>query len=602
MVNLLPFDGIVTKSIVKELYFILTGGRIEKIFQPEPDEINMNIRAGGQNIKLLLSASPNFPRIHITSVTKDNPAVPPVFCMLLRKHLSGGKILGIDFIDYERIITLNVESTNELGDTSVKKLTIEIMGKHSNIILINPQEKIIDSIKHIDVQISSVREVMPARQYILPPSQNKLSLEHLDLALFFENLKLSCVSVPEAVCVNIEKYLLNAIKGFSPLLCVEACYRAEINGKALASSISNESLLRLKRVLSEMFDDIICNRFSPCILLGEESNPLDFHCLEIKHIVNKRQIFSISEALDEFYCLKDGFERLKTKKADVLKVLNSSLDRCKKKLALHQDKLREVAGREKFKLWGELITANIYCIAVSNKKVSLLNYYSETEEIIDIEMDENLSPQQNAQRYFKKYTKTKSTFVNTTKQLEETIDELEYLENVLHLLENCNTLVEINEVRQELTEQSYISNKIKYTSKKKTKTKKAEKPSPPLHFRSSEGLDIYVGKNNKQNDMLTLKASSSNDIWLHTKNIPGSHVIVKKTQQSIPESTLFEAAVLSAYHSKARQSSSVPVDYTAVKNVKKPNGAKPGKVIYNDFKTLTVTPDEGLVNRLRVED
>ncbi len=581
----LPFDGVVTKCVVQELAEILVGGRVEKVFQPEVDEIILNIRSQGQNLKLLLSANANYPRIHITDVSKENPQTPPVFCMLLRKHLSSGKITGVDFFDFERIIRVRIESTNELGDLSEKNLIIEIMGRHSNIILTNSENKIIDSVKHVDAEVSSVREVMPARPYIFPPAQTKTSPQQLDIEKFFES-----ISAPAPI--SVEKYLLNNIKGFSPLLCAEICHRAKIDNKANILTLSEENISRLKIALAEVIETINNSAFSPCIIF-DDLKPVDFHCIQIKQFTNISTIPSISKILDTYYRTKDNTERLKQKKADLVKVLNNNIDRCNKKLAIHQDKLREVSDREKLKLYGELITANIYCIPGNTSKVSLHNYYSENNEYIDIELDENITPQQNAQRYFKRYSKAKSAFAYTTEQLAENQSELEYLESVMQILDNCTSLQEIEEVREELTEQGY------YSQRKKNKAKKRMAASQPLHYKSSDGIDIYVGKNNKQNDMLTLKTAASNDIWLHTKNIPGSHVIIKKLQHDIPDNTLLEAAILAAYHSKAKASSSVPVDYTQIRHVKKPSGAKPGMVIYDNYKTIVVTPNEELVNKLK---
>lgn len=583
----MPFDGVVAKCTAKELSEVLDGGRLEKIFQPEPDEIIINVRAKGKNLRLLLSASPNYPRIHVTETTRENPAVPPVFCMLLRKHLSGGRVISVEFNDYERIIGINIESVSELGDLQKKKLLIEIMGRHSNIILLNDENKIIDSIKHVDSSVSSVREIMPARPYTPPPEQNKANPELLDIDLLLNNIE-----APEET--TIENYLLTNIKGFSPLLCREICHRAEIDSRRPVSLLRTGELAALRTSLHAAVQAISASDFKPCIVFTDKTleTPLDFHCMEMTQYQSIRYLDSISSALDEFYREKDRSERLKQKKADLYKVLGNSLDRCKKKVALQQDKLRDVADREKLKLYGELITANIYCIPPNSPKASLLNYYSETEEYADIPLDKSLSPQENAQRYFKRYQKAKNTYVHTSKQLEESLSELEYLESVLHILDNCVTLQEIGEIRQELLEQGYIS------KRRKSNEKKQAKATEPLRYRSSDGLEIWVGKNNRQNDQLTMKQASSNDMWLHTRNIPGSHVIIKKAQNDIPDSTLLEAAVLAAYHSKAKQSSTVPVDYTTVRNVKKPAGAKPGMVIYENFKTLIVTPGEKLVEKL----
>ncbi|NLD48557.1 MAG: fibronectin/fibrinogen-binding protein, partial [Clostridiaceae bacterium] len=552
------------------------------------DEVLMTIRAKGQNIKLVISANANNPRIHITEASKENPQVPPVFCMLLRKHLSGGRINGIEFHDYERIITMYVENISELGDYTLKKLIIEIMGKHSNIILLNNEDKIIDSIKHVDSEISRIREIMPARLYMLPPPQEKTSPENLEVDLLFENMQTQD-------SVRISRYLLNNIKGFSPLLCEEICYLAGVDGRTATSDLSLNMIEKLKHKTAEMIEKIINSDFQPNIIWSgqEHEKPIDFHSLQLKQFADVRFVDSISEALDIFYSARDNVERLTQKKSDITKALNNNLERCRKKLSIHNDKLREVADREQYKLFGELITANIYCIPRNTDKVSLLNYYSQNNEYVEVPLDETISPQENAQRYFRRYSKAKSAYTFTCEQLSETKKELEYLESVLHNLETSSSLKEIEEIREELIGQEYI------LSRKKSSGKKGVKPSSPYLYKSSDGLDIYVGKNNLQNDALTLKFASSNDMWLHTKNIPGSHVIIKKIKGDIPDKTLYEAAVLAAYHSKGQMSSHVEVDYTQVKNVKKPSGAKPGMVIYNNFKTIVVTPDIHIIEELK---
>ncbi len=591
----MPFDGIVTKSIVDELTEKLASGRIEKVLQPEADEIVLLVRAWNTNHKLVLSASPSYPRIHITSAVKENPAVPPVFCMLLRKHLTGGRILSFEFNDYERIIGIVVEAVNELGDISEKKLVIEIMGRYSNIILLNSENKIIDSIKHVDSDVSSVREVMPARPYVLPPAQDKISPDRLVVEALLEKLALSNQAV--------DKFLLENIKGFSPLLCREVCNRAGITARTSAASLDGNSMTRLCTALKEILIEIKESAYSPCVIFEDADllKPIDFHCLDIKQYANLLSLPSISEVLDTFYASRDNAERLKQKKSDLYKVLHTSMERCAKKLAIQQDTLRDVADREKLKLYGELITANMYAIPRNTDSVRLLNYYSEDDSSIDVPLDPNLLPSENAQRYFRKYAKAKSTYAYTTRQLKDSQNEMEYLESVLQLLDNCTALKEMDEVRQELTEQGYMILKKKSQKSGKRPGLKKDTITPPLHFRSSDGFDIYVGKNNKQNDYLTLKFSQSNDLWLHTKDIPGSHVIIKRNGQNIPESSIEEAACLAAWHSKASMSSNVAVDYTAVKNVSKPSGAKPGMVIYVNYKTAIVTPDRALVDKLIVK-
>ncbi|NLV36167.1 MAG: fibronectin/fibrinogen-binding protein [Clostridiaceae bacterium] len=583
----MPFDGIVTKSIVDELTSELVGGRVEKIFQPEADEIVLLVRAWNKSLRLVMSASPNYPRIHITEVVKENPSSPPVFCMLLRKHLNGGRILSFEFNDYERIIGVVIEATNELGDISEKKLVIEIMGRYSNIILLNSDNKILDSIKHVDSDISSVREVMPARPYMLPPAQDKLSPAIVDTSALLQEL--------DASNKTVDKFLLDQIKGFSPLLCREVCFRAGIENRTGTASLSEDARMSLKEALDSVLNEIKESKYDPCIQFDDEQHqkPLDFHCLNISQYKYRLSLDSISQVLDTFYSSRDNAERLRQKKSDLYKVLNTSIERCNKKLAIQEETLREVADREKLKLYGELITANIYAIPKNTQSVSLLNYYSETgDEYIDIALNPNLLPQENAQRYYKKYAKAKNAFLHTSRQLKDSQKELEYLESVLQLLDNCSAMHEMDEVRQELSEQGYMKLKKRHLQKKQTQM------SNPLNFTSSDGFDIFVGKNNKQNDYLTLKFAQSNDIWLHTKTIPGSHVIIKKQGREIPERTLKEAAILAAWHSKARMSSNVQVDYTNVKNVSKPSGAKPGMVIYVNYKTAVVTPDKALVDKL----
>ena len=580
----MPFDGIVTKCIVNELNGLLSGGRIDKVFQPEYDEVVMLIRSKGQNYRLVASANASYPRLHITSTTKENPQIAPVFCMLMRKHVQGGHLIDITFNDYERIITLNIESVNEMGDLSVKSLVIEIMGKHSNIILLNSDGKIIDAVKHVDSDISSVREIMPARPYSLPPAQDKISPEKVNVDTLFDNATQT---------KNIETLLLSSIKGFSPYICREICSMADVSPKAQLDAIS--SFDSLKTSLATVLKSIEACDFKPCIVYQDEAmyKPTDFYCLPPKQYPYYKEYELMSLALDEYYSTKDTIERLSQKKGDIVKLVKNCIDRCEKKLSIQQDKLRDVADRDKLQLYGELITANIYCIPKGTKIATVSNYYSENGENIDIPLDENKTPQENAQRYFRQYSKAKSTYTNTVQQLEDSMNELNYLESVKTMLDNCVSTQEIEEIRQELAESGYAKTSVKNNKKKQPK------PSEPHEFISSDGFTILVGKNNRQNDTLTLKTAASSDIWLHTKNIPGSHVIIRTDRREITDKTLFEAAVLCAYHSSAKLSANVPVDYTTVKNVKKPSGAKPGMVIYENFKTINVTPSEEQIRALQ---
>ncbi|WP_024831279.1 Rqc2 family fibronectin-binding protein [Ruminiclostridium josui] len=583
----MPFDGIVTKCIVSELNDLLSGGRIDKVFQPENDEIVLLIRSKGQNYRLVASANASNPRLHLTTLQKENPSTPPVFCMLMRKHVAGGRLLDISFHDYERVITLNIESVNELGDLTVKKLVVEIMGKHSNIILLNSENKIIDSVKHVDSDISSFREVMPARIYILPPAQNKELPENIEVDNIFFEENMERAKHPEGL-------LLNTIKGFSPYTCRDICAAAGVQPKTPLNELNDSDKEKIKAALVNYIDKIKSSNFSPCIIYEDKSllKPIDFYCFKPSKEVFYKSYDLLSTALDEYYMLRDTNERLGQKMGDVLKVVKNGIERCQKKASMFDEKLKEVSDRDKLQLYGELITANIYCIPEGAKSVKVLNYYSDNEEYIDIPLNEHKSAQDNAQKYFKQYSKAKSTHLNVTKQLEETLSELEYLQSVLAMLENCSSRQEIDEIRQELIDQGYIRKSLKNARKKQ------DKPSSPLEFVSSDGFQILVGKNNKQNDLLTLKTAASNDLWLHTKNIPGSHVIIRTERRNVPDSTLLEAATLAAYHSSAKMSYNVPVDYTTVKNVKKPSGAKPGMVIYENFKTINVTPEEEIITKI----
>lgn len=576
----MPFDGIVTKCMVNELNILLSGARVEKVYQPEADEIVLLIRSKGHNYRLVASANANYPRLHITTTQKENPKTPPVFCMLMRKHIAGGKLLDISFHDYERVISLNVESVNELGDLSVKRLVVEIMGKHSNIILLNSEDKIIDAVKHIDSDISSVREVMPARQYLLPPAQNKQLPEDVSPS--------SLVNTEETDARHIEGLLLNTIKGFSPYTCRDICAIAGVSPKTPVPELLNTDKVNIISALSNYLDKIKNNAFGPCIIYEDKNflRPIDFYCFKPFQGAFVQQYDLLSVALDDYYSRRDTNERLVQKKGDVVRVIKNGIDRCEKKVSIFTDMLRDVADRDNLKLFGELITANIYRIPSGAKSARVLNYYSEKENYLDIPLNEYRSAQDNAQKFFKQYSKAKSTHLNVTQQLKDTISELQYLESVKTMLDNCSSKQEIDEIRQELTDQGYIKSSARNSKKKQ------DKPSSPLEFISCDGFKILVGKNNKQNDLLTLKTAGAYDLWLHTKNIPGSHVIIRTEHQEVPDSTLLEAAILAAYHSSAKMSYNVPVDYTIVKNVKKPTGAKPGMVIYVEYKTVNVTPDE----------
>ncbi|MDK2799895.1 MAG: hypothetical protein PWP27_1414 [Clostridiales bacterium] len=592
----MPLDGIVICSLVHEFNNRLVNGKIDKIYQPEKDELIFLIRNKGKSERLLISASSNNPRVHFTSINKPNPDVPPMFCMLLRKHLTGGRIVAVTQPNFERIIRFSIESYNELGDLTVKNIIVEIMGRHSNIILTDSDEKIIDSIKHVDINVSSVRQVMPGLNYSTPPSQGKMN----PLTCTEDNIFSILSSQKEGL--KVDKCIVNNFTGISPLIGREICFRALKNTDFYIGEMNTSQLKAIASTMYKIINEIKKEQFSPVLLYDEENKKVvDFSSIMIfqyNHLMMEKAS-SINDILDRFYATRDLQDRLKQKSSDLLKIIHNNLERCKKKLAIQQQKLGEVANREQFKIYGDLITANIYRIHQGMESVEVENFYQEDEvaageyPIIEIPLNPELSPSKNAQKYFNEYTKAKNAAKMVTQQMKLNIQEIEYLESIYDALVRATNEQELNEIREELIEQDYIKRKNKLKFQKQTVL------SQPMHFISSDGIDIYVGKNNKQNDYLTLKLARNEDIWFHTKDIPGSHTVIKtNNNRNIPTTTLIEAAMLASYFSKAKFSSNVAVDYTAIKNVKKPSGAKPGMVIYENYKTLYVTPDEKIVKKL----
>lgn len=586
----MALDGVAIAALVDELNKACAGGRIDKIHQPDSNEIIIHLRSLGNNLKLLLCANPSFPRVHITRATKENPTQPPMFCMLLRKHLAGGKILNFEQVGFERIIKMNVESSDELGYMSQKSIIIEIMGKHSNIILTDANNRILDSIYRVDITVSSVRQVLPGLTYELPPSQGKknpMEASEEDIAATMDDSE-----------TELKTMLMNSFSGISPLVASEIVFRATGSTDTRGCDTVADVRLRTARCFLYCFDKIRSGDFSPTVLINAQSGKmLDYSAIPISlygELAKVEQYDTMSEALDGFYTKKAASEAMKQKSGDLLKFVNNNIDRCRKKLQMQNETLMKVAKRDKYKMYGDLVTANIYRIVQGMESIEVENYYTENCEKIFIPLQKDLTPSQNAQRYYKRYNKDKTAEIETQKQKELNLSEIEYLESVQAAILNVETVAEINQIRDELTEQRYLRNRDRLK-----KGKKAQVPTP-MHFVSSDGYDIYVGKNNKQNDYVTLKIGRSTDIWFHTKLIHGSHVIVKTTDaETVPDNTYLEAAALAAYYSKGRGGENIPVDYTEVKNVKKPSGAKPGMVIYVSYNTLYVNPDEDLIQKLK---
>lgn len=568
----MSFDGIVTKAMTNELKEQLESGRISKIYQPYKNELIFQIRAKGENKKLLLSAHPSYSRVHITNENYDNPAQPPMFCMLLRKHLEGSSIENIEQLDLERIIIFHIQSRNEIGDFSYKQLIVEIMGRHSNIILVDKERNmILDSIKHIPPAVNRHRAVLPGVQYKSPPSQEKVNPLEVNKDDFLKKLDFNAG--------KLDKQIVSQFSGISPLLAKEIVHRA---GLANRASLSAEFL--------KITEQINTNKYKAQMIYS--ANKEYFYVLNLTHLQGESHTFSsVSELLDRFYFGKAERDRVKQQANDLEKFIKNEYNKNKKKIKKLEIQLLDAEKADKYQLSGELLTANMHMAKRGDSKIEVVNYYDENNGLISIELNPQKTPSENAQSYFQKYQKLKSSVSIVKEQIELAKEEMAYFDTLLQQIEAASPK-DIQEIREELAEEGYLRRKTS-NNKKKIKT---NKPVLETYF-SSDQTEILVGKNNKQNEYLTNRIANKNDIWLHTKDIPGSHVVIKSNDPS--ELTLLEAANIAAYYSKARASSQVPVDYTEIRHVKKPSGAKPGYVIYDNQTTLYVTPDEDLVRKLR---
>ncbi len=576
----MALDAVAVKALVAELECLI-GGRVDKVHQPERDEIAIGVRTYDTSYKLLISASPAHPRIHLTSHSKSNPKTAPLFCMLLRKHLASGRITGITQVGFERIIKITVESYDELGDYTEKSLYVEIMGRHSNIILVNNEGRIIDSIKRIDESMSSVREILPGGLYELPPVQSKTAL--LDWET--EN------NIDFLGTQKVDKAIISQVAGISPLTAREMVYSVFGTTDVLSDAVNTNRYAMLKLEISKLKSRTENNDFEPCMLEDTQTGKLvEFSAIPIEQYETLAKVVkyeSMSELVDEFYYKRDVAERMRQKTADLVKLLNNHAERIAKKMSILRATLSDAEKIDTYREYADLITANIYRIHEGHKSVELENYFDENMSTVKITLDPSLSPSQNAQKYYKKYNKSKTALKEAQKQLEQSAEELEYIESTLAMVETADRLEDVSAIRRELASEGYI--------KKSTNAQRKQKAeqSKPMHFVSSDGFDIYVGRNNTQNDYLTLKLANSSDLWFHTKDIHGSHTVIKLgLDKDVPKQTILEAAALAAYYSKARESSQVPVDYTTIKNVKKPNGAKPGMVIYEHYNTVYITPKQ----------
>lgn len=570
----MAFDGITVAAVTRELSAALTGGRITKIAQPEADELLLTIKTPAGANRLYISASASLPLIYLTDENKPSPMTAPNFCMLLRKHIGNGRITNVSQPGLERIIHLDIEHLDELGDLCQKKLIVEIMGKHSNIIFCDEKEMIIDSIKHVNAQMSSVREVLPGRPYFIPDTMEKkdplgISLEDFREVLLHKPAKLG-------------KAIYTSFTGISPVVAEEICALAGVDSQVTAPDLTDDSLTHLYRQFSYYMEPIRSGDYRP-VIYYDGKNPKEFSAVLLSHYAryNTKEFDSISQVLKTYYADRNTLTRIRQKSTDLRHVVQTALERNRKKYDLQARQLKDTENRDKYKVYGELINIYGYGLPSGSKELTALNYYTDTT--ITIPLDPVLTPQENSQKYFSRYNKQKRTFEALTKLIEETSEDIRYLESISNALDIAMNEADLAQIKEELVQSGYI--------RRKAAKKKIKLNSRPMHYISADGYHMYVGKNNLQNDELTFSFATGNDWWFHAKDAPGSHVIVKTNGDELPDRTFEEAGRLAAYYSKNRGSDKVEIDYVEKKHVKKPNGAKPGFVVYYTNYSLVIDSD-----------
>lgn len=577
----MALDGIFLRHIKNEIEQQALLARVSQIYQPNRDELVFVLRTFGGSKKLLLSSRANSPRVNFCEKTPENPAQPPMFCMLLRKRIGGGKLVSVRQAGCDRILFLDFECINELGDTEILTVICEIMGMYSNIIVAdNKSGVIIDSLKRVDLTMSSQRLVLPNLKYELPVPQDKLNILDSSPQEITEKIKSLECEMP------LNKALLRVIQGVSPIICRELEYRVCEGVSNRVEGVLEDKLNVELANLKDLTED--CSG-KPCIVYREDGRPLDTAFMPIEQYGNFAEIKSVdgfSKALDEFYETRDSRERMRMKSQGLTKLLHNIRERLARKISKQQLELARCGEREQLRICGDLLQANLYRIERGAEFADVENFYDEQGRTLRIKLDPSISPAANAQKYYKDYQKAKNAEIALAEQIKNGREELEYIESVLDTVDRAENERELSQIRDELTDQGYLK-------PQKGKQRRQEKLAP-LEFMSSDGFKIFVGRNNRQNDKLTLKTAAKNDMWLHTKNIHGSHVIIESGGRDISDTAVFEAARLAAYNSKARHSDKVPVDYTLVRYVSKPNGSKPGMVIYVNNKTIYVTPKESI--------
>ncbi len=579
----MAFDGITIANITKELSDKLSGGRIRKIAQPENDELILTIKSAEGNFRLLLSASASLPLIYLTENNKPSPMTAPNFCMLLRKHIENGKIMGITQPGLERIIRFEVEHLDELGDLRHKALIVEIMGKHSNIIFCDEQNKIIDSIKHVSLQMSSVREVLPGRTYFIPVTQEKADPLTLSLDTFTELI--------ESKSTKLAKALYTSYTGISPVAANEIVFRSGLNAEMSGNALSELETLHLYKTFSYFMEDVKSGNFAPQIVYNG-SSPVEYSALPLTMYSDFEQhsIDSISKLLETYYAERNTVTRIRQRSVDLRKIVQTALERSRKKYDIQAKQLKDTEKRDQYRIYGELLTTYGYSAEPGAKSLDVLNYY--TNEDITIPLDPQLTALENAKKYFDKYSKLKRTYEAVTQLLEETGSEVEHLDSISTALDIALSEEDLVEIKEELMEYGYIK-------KRHPGGKKPKITSKPFHYISSDGYHMYVGKNNFQNEELTFKFATGNDWWFHAKGVPGSHVIVKtEGNDDMPDATFEEAGRLAAYYSQNRDNEKVEIDYIQKKHVKKPKGGKPGFVVYYTNYSLNIDSDISQIKQI----
>lgn len=559
----------------------MLGTRVDRVFQPNRDELILAFRGFSAAYKLLISARANSARVNLTTIPVENPQQPPMLCMLLRKKLQGAKLLEITQPDLERALMLKFDSVNELGDHVELTLAVEIMGRYSNIILVDENGKIIDALKRVDAEMSSERLVLPGLLYRLPPPQDKLSM----LTCTVEEIMARIDALPRDM--ELSKALMSVLQGISPIIAREVENSAGLGHEVYVKSMTPPQRRRTEMYVTTLMETAKNVSGTPHIVIDPQNKPKDFAFMDIRQYGSAMTVSekkSFSEMLDAFYAERDQIERMRVKSQDLLRLLANHADRLSRKIANQQAELSACAERDTLRIKGDLLSANMYAIQKGETSVKLQNFYDENLAELEIALDPALTPQQNAQKYYKNYRKAKTAEEKLTEQIGLAQTELTYIDSVFESLALAENERDLNEIRAELAEQGYVRRRAD------KKNQKQPALSAPLKFKTSDGFTVLVGRNNRQNDKLTMKDANNNDIWFHTKNIPGSHTVLVTDGKAPTETAMEEAAVLAAQHSRAKDSAQVPVDYTQIRYVSKPQGAKPGMVIYVQYKTVYVDP------------